>query len=575
MNSTINSINLLIKILWHSSNSNKKLEALFVSLFSIFSSLLQYTNIIITAFTFSFITSFAYSEKNFFELDLLFGNKILLQQEDFLNIIFFWLISSIITYLSVIFSTFSLYKLAYSLGKSLSNKILKISLSSNSLFSEHISEKTIFNLLTSENSMLIKGSISALISLPMQLVTLIALISIILKYSIYLIFLIPAIALIYILISNLIFKSVTKKGKKVFNLRSLQTDILSRIIDNPLDVKFPPSDKEYNDLFNKTTTNLRNIESLLATIPKALKAFLELLIILVIGFYIFYSISLLNLPLEYFISYSSAVILSLFKLTPLISALSSNFVSFNAQYESIKNYSSLIKNSKNYNLYTKSINYAQIFFGDNYKLSFEELQSERIKKYSKNNILNLKLDQIKLLWITGKSGCGKSTFISLVGGMRPVNKGKIKLIINKRIKSNYIQEYIAYMPQNPIFHSIKVLDYIRDGDPNLNNTKLRNIINKLKIANSFGMSTKNLLNLVIGPKGYNPSGGQSKLLAFARALYKKNTYLYLLDEPTSDLSEEFREIVLSTIYDLAKEKFVLCITHDLSSIRENDIRLKL
>ena len=73
--------------------------------------------------------------------------------------ILLWILSSIITYTSVIISSFVLNKLAYSLGKILSHKTLSLSIKSNSIFFENISEKTLFNLLTSENTMLIKGSI--------------------------------------------------------------------------------------------------------------------------------------------------------------------------------------------------------------------------------------------------------------------------------------------------------------------------------------------------------------------------------------------------------------------------------
>ena len=89
------------------------------------------------------------------------------------------------------------------------------------------------------------------------------------------------------------------------------------------------------------------------------------------------------------------------------------------------------------------------------------------------------------------------------------------------------------------------------------------------------MKVEELLKLVIGPRGYSPSGGQSKLLAFARTLYKKNVFLYLLDEPTSELNEELKDNVLRVIYALSKEKCVICITHDLKIIRKNDKRLIL
>lgn len=578
MNTTIKSLKLLTKILWNISSKNLKIKSILVILFSVISSFIQYLNIIITAITFSFITSTAYSENTNLEFDFLFGNKIQLESDSFMKLIFIWIISSIFTYSSVIISSFLIHKLAYSFGKKLSKKSLDIAINSNSIFFETTSEKTLFNLFSAENNLLIKGSIMSLIMLPMQLFIVATLLSIVFRFSFDLFIILPLIALLYILTTNLVFKSIRKKGSILFDLRSSQTDILSRIVDNYLDIKFPPSDKAYKNLYNNTTNKIRNLEAIIATIPKALKSFLELIFILMIGGYIIYNLYFLNLPLENFIGYSAAIILSLLKLTPILSGISSNFLSFNAQYEIIKNFYNLLFNSSKYSLYSNDLNYSKVNYGREYRLNFHDIKSNRISKFSKNKGLTLTLSNEKLLWVIGKSGCGKSTFLSMVAGIRPINNGQIKLTINKKIKNNqsrFIHQYISYMPQNPIFHSIKVIDYIKDGDNEYNHSKIKRILNQLKLSDSFNMSQETLLDQVIGPRGYNPSGGQAKLLSFARALYKKNVYLYLLDEPTSDLSEEYKEIVLNAIFEIAKEKFVLCITHDLNAISSNHQILSL
>ena len=291
MHTTLESIFLLIKIIWRISTNRKKIQTLLIIIFSIFSSILQFINIITTAITFSFITSSAYSEKELIEFDILLDKKITLSSDGFLNIIIFWVLSALLSYFSVIVSSYLTHKVSYNFGNSLSNKILNISINSNSLFFENISEKTIFNLLTSENTKIIKGAILSLLTLPMLSINIIALIFIIINYSFSLFLILPFIAILYLSITNLLFVSVSKKGKILFDLRSSQTDVLSRIINNYLDVKFPPSDDAYKKLFNKITSKIRNIEAYLATLPKALKALLELVLILMIGGYILYSLS--------------------------------------------------------------------------------------------------------------------------------------------------------------------------------------------------------------------------------------------------------------------------------------------
>ena len=578
MKTTLNSINLLIKIIWRITTINQKIKILLIGLFSITSSLFQYIQIILTAFTFSYVSSLTYSKSEYKEFDLFFGNNFVLTNDSFLSVIFLWITISLLTYISIILSSTFIYKAAYSLGKILSKKNLKIALNSNANFFEQLSEKTFFNLLTSENTMLIKGPIVSLISLPMQFTVIVAIISIVIKYGSIYFLILPFIAIAYFYLTNLILKTVRNNSETVFNLRSFQTDLLSRVVDNFLDVAFPPSGKAYSNIFNKITSKLRAIESYNATVPRILKSLLELIFILIIGFYVIYNIYFLKLSPEYFISSSAAIIISFFKLTPVISGISSTLVSFDDQYESIRNYYNLLFKTKKFNFKSKVFNYSKVVLDDNYKLNIKDLSSERIAKYSKKRTLSKTIEKQKLLWITGQSGCGKSTLLSMIAGIRPISNGSIKLSLNRKEVMNLpnlIQENIAYMPQNPIFHSITILDYIKDGDQKIKETKIKYIISKLKITKSFGLKSEELLKLVVGPTGYSPSGGQAKLLAFARALCKRNVYLYLFDEPTSDLNTELKVLLLGNIYEISKEKFVLCITHDLNSIRPIDNQLKL
>lgn len=47
------------------------------------------------------------------------------------------------------------------------------------------------------------------------------------------------------------------------------------------------------------------------------------------------------------------------------------------------------------------------------------------------------------------------------------------------------------MPQKRIFYSLTILDYIMDGTSKLNKTKIKRIIKRLKIDDSFYMKFEN------------------------------------------------------------------------------------
>ena len=255
---------------------------------------------------------------------------------------------------------------------------------------------------------------------------------------------------------------VRKNALFIFNFRSKQTDLLTRFIDNYLDVSFPPSSLYYRKLFNKLVKKLRIRESYNAMIPKLLKNSLELIIILTMGFYCIYALKIINVPINTFISSSAAIILSILKLSPVISAISSTFIAFENNFETVKKYYEIFKNQHKYKLSSDKYNYSKVIFDTNYSLTFNSISNERIKKLSKKLSLSKKFINPKLIWITGRSGCGKSTLFSMVAGIRPITKGEIILSLNKSEKINSysknIYEYIAYMPQKPIFHSITVRD---------------------------------------------------------------------------------------------------------------------
>ncbi len=64
--------------------------------------------------------------------------------------------------------------------------------------------------------------------------------------------------------------------------------------------------------------------------------------------------------------------------------------------------------------------------------------------------------------------------------------------INIKNKTAIIKDFVAYMLQNLFFHSITVLDFIKDEDPGLDLSKLKQTLNRLKIADSISMSANNL-----------------------------------------------------------------------------------
>ena len=169
MKTAIRTSLLLSKIIWVTNSKKSRLKILFIIALSILSSIFQYVSILLTAITFSFLSSNSIETNPLSKFKFIFGLEFNFSNISFSNLFFIWLFISLFSSLSVILVTSASYKLAYNLGKTIVDQVLKIAIQSNSIFHEKYSRKTIFNLLTAENTSLVKGPIMALISFPMQI----------------------------------------------------------------------------------------------------------------------------------------------------------------------------------------------------------------------------------------------------------------------------------------------------------------------------------------------------------------------------------------------------------------------
>ena len=77
------------------------------------------------------------------------------------------------------------------------------------------------------------------------------------------------------------------------------------------------------------------------------------------------------------------------------------------------------------------------------------------------------------------------------------------------------------------------------------------------------------LNMRVLEGGKNLSGGQRQRLVLARALLKDSP-IYIMDEATSNIDVESENKIMEVLYELSKEKLVLCISHRLANLVNAD-----
>ena len=207
------------------------------------------------------------------------------------------------------------------------------------------------------------------------------------------------------------------------------------------------------------------------------------------------------------------------------------------------------------------------------------LEAENIsKKYGQETILgniNLHIEAAEMTAITGKSGCGKTTLLSLLGFLQKPSAGEIRIHGNTTTGLTPA-EYCRLRRENMgfVFQRARL-----DGALNV----LENVLLPMWLFHG-GKELEKRAKTLLKELGlehrirYAPaqlSVGQLRRVALARALLLQPAIL-LADEPTNDLDEESAEIVFHTLQRACDHgAAVVLVTHDKSYANRADRVLEL
>lgn len=174
--------------------------------------------------------------------------------------------------------------------------------------------------------------------------------------------------------------------------------------------------------------------------------------------------------------------------------------------------------------------------------------------------------------ISGEKGIGKTTFFKAILGDKNIDySGTIKLY-GKDIKDcsrNYISNHFAYMQQNAPIIDGDIKTVFRNIRASLTEDAMIDILKSVAIVpDEFQASSyQELLEKFIEQDKISEGQRQRLSLAYTVAMGKG---ILLLDEPTSHLDSVSKEVVMSTLNNLSKEKLVLIISHDSTIIKMSD-----
>ena len=183
--------------------------------------------------------------------------------------------------------------------------------------------------------------------------------------------------------------------------------------------------------------------------------------------------------------------------------------------------------------------------------------------------IDFQIPEGKFVALVGESGCGKSTIAGLLLGKNKGYQGKITIggVELSEIQEKSLMKNFTGVSHNSYLFKGTVRDNLLMGNPNATDEELLEALKKVKLYD-FLMEEQGL-DTYLSEKASNLSGGQCQRLALARALLH-DTPIYIFDEATSNIDVESEEAIMEQIYDLAKAKTVILISHRLANVVEAD-----
>lgn len=176
--------------------------------------------------------------------------------------------------------------------------------------------------------------------------------------------------------------------------------------------------------------------------------------------------------------------------------------------------------------------------------------------------INLEIHAGEIIILTGPSGSGKTTLLTLIGALRSMQEGSMKIFDRELNGASSQQLVTARSRIGFIFQAHNLLKSL---------TAWENVTMPLKlqpqIENRQALALEILATLGLADRTHyypdNLSGGQKQRVAIARALVSK-PQLILADEPTAALDSKSGREVVTLMQGLAKQQActILMVTHD-------------
>lgn len=341
-------------------------------------------------------------------------------------------------------------------------------------------------------------------------------------------------------------------------------DGINTMIGAIKDIKIYFKENFFLEKFKENSNLYENVMFKVSVVQRSPRIFFEFISVMVL-FIVFYIFIGLDKNIFSILPILGLLVISIVRLMPAFSTMSSNIYyikyvkeSFDRVSDEIISFTQNIKEkNKNKNLNERQENLL--------KISNLEFFYQSNKNIVPLRNINLDISKGDMVGIIGQSGAGKSTLINLILGLLSPTSGNITYNRKKSIKRNFF----SYVPQDIYLLDGSLKENIIFGeDDRSDNNYLNGIVEASGLSNLIEKNKKGL-DLIVGERGIRLSGGEKQRVGIARALYKDPEIL-ILDEATSSLDNKTESAIMGSINSLKKKLTIIIVTHRLSTIKNCD-----
>ncbi len=198
------------------------------------------------------------------------------------------------------------------------------------------------------------------------------------------------------------------------------------------------------------------------------------------------------------------------------------------------------------------------FDGVNFAYPEQEIQALRD--------INIKIKAGEKVAIIGRIGSGKTTIEKLIMGLYEPEEGAVRIdgVDLRQINPTDLRSSIGCVSQDITLFYGSIKDNITLGANHVEDSQL---LEAAEIAGvtEFANKHPNGLDMIVGERGQNLSGGQRQSIALARALLM-NPPIMVMDEPSSSMDNTTELRMKEQLKTRCSDKTLILVTHKASML---------